>query len=146
MEIKSFRHVGIVTDNLSQSLNFYKKIFGLKIAKSQIENDPSLAKIMGLKRVKIKTVKLKNDKSIILELLSWRYPKVKKDIIKKIYSRGITHFAVTVKNIDDIIKKLEKFENCIISNSEISIDKKVKYAFCKTPEKIFIELVQILRK
>ena len=143
MEIKSFRPVGLVTDHMTQSLNFYKKIFGLKIAKSQIENDPSLAKIMGLKRVKIKTVKLKNDKSIILVaiLLS-----KSKDIIKKIYSRGITHFAVTVKNIDDIIKKLEKFENCIISNSEISIDKKEKYAFCKTPEKIFIELVQILRK
>jgi catechol 2,3-dioxygenase-like lactoylglutathione lyase family enzyme len=146
MEIKNFRHVGIVTENLSQSLNFYKKIFGLKVVKTQIETDPSLAKIMGLKRVEVKTVKLKDEKSVVLELLCWRYPKVKKDISKKINSRGITHFAVTVKNIDIVLKKLKKFRNSTISKSELSADKKVKYAFCKTPEKIFIELVQVLHK
>ena len=69
MEIKNFRHVGIVTENLSQSLKFYKKIFGLKVVKTQIETDPSLAKIMGLKRVEVKTVKLKDEESVVLELL-----------------------------------------------------------------------------
>jgi predicted enzyme related to lactoylglutathione lyase len=146
MEIKNFRHIGIVTNNLSQSINFYKKVFGLKIFSNRIENDKSLAKIMGLEQVKIKTVKLKNDKIIILELLKWYYPKSNKNLIKKINSVGITHFAVTVKDINNVINKIKKFKNCYISEPEKSVDKKVKYAFCKTPEKIFIEIVEILKK
>lgn len=144
MEIRNFRHIGIVTENLNQSLNFYKKIFGLKVSKSLTESHPSLAKIMGLPRVKIKTVKLKDKNSVILELLDWKYPKMKKDVIKKINSNGITHFAITVKNIDNLMIKLKKYKNSIISQPAISEDKKVKYVFCRSPEKIFIELVEIL--
>jgi len=146
MEIKNFRHVGIVTNNLSRSINFYKKVFGLKIFSNQIENDKSLGRIMGLEKVKIKTVKLKNDKTIILELLKWYYPKSKKNLIKKINSTGITHFAVAVKDINNVVNKIKKFKNCFISEPEISVNKKVKYVFCKTPEKVFIEIVQVLKK
>ena len=144
MEIKNFRHVGIVTPNVKKSLSIYKKVFGLKVAKSMVENHPSLAKIMGFKKVEIKTVKLKDNNSIILELLDWRYPKSKKDLIKKINSNGITHFAITVKNIDLIIKKLKNYKKSTISKPQLSADKKVKYAFCRSPEKIYIELVQVL--
>ena len=82
MEIKNFRHVGIVTSNLKTSLKFYQEVFGLKISKSLIENHPSLAKIMGFKKVEVKTVKLKDRNSIILELLEWRYPKTKQTIFR----------------------------------------------------------------
>jgi hypothetical protein len=145
MEIKNFRHVGIVTSNLKTSLKFYQEIFGLKISKSLLENHPSLAKIMGFKKIEVKTVKLKDRNSIILELLEWRYPKIKQTISKKINSVGITHFAITVKNINQIEKKLKKFKLNLISPPQISADKKVKYAFCKSPEKIYIELVEIIK-
>jgi len=146
MEFKNFRHVGIVTEDFNSSLNFYKKIFGLKVAKIQIETHPSLAKIMGLNRVKIKTVKLKYNNKIILELLNWIFPKVKKNFVKKINSTGITHFAITVKNIHNIVKNLRKQKNCKVSKPELSADKKVKYTFCQTPEKVFIEIVEVLKK
>lgn len=144
MILENFRHVGIVTLDLKKSLNFYKTVFGLKVAKSMIENHPSLAKIMGFKKVEIKTVKLKNKDNIVLELLEWRYPKGKKINVKKLNSNGITHFAITVRNIDSIFKSLKKFKKSTISQPQLSADKKVKYAFCISPEKIYIELVQVL--
>ena len=48
-----------------------------------VENHPSLAKIMGFKKVEIKTVKLKDNNSIILELLDWEISQIKKRLNKK---------------------------------------------------------------
>ena len=40
MTTLNVRHVGIVTNNLKKSINFYSKILGFKIVKQMNETDP----------------------------------------------------------------------------------------------------------
>ena len=63
---------------------------------------------------------------------------------EKVLSR-IT-IELNLKIIKYIVKNLRKQKNCKVSKPELSADKKVKYTFCQTPEKVFIEIVEVLKK
>jgi catechol 2,3-dioxygenase-like lactoylglutathione lyase family enzyme len=145
MTAVNVRHVGIVTTNLKESLNFYKKILGFKIVKKMKETDRSLSNIMALKNTKVTTVKMRSKDSGMIELLNWHTPKTRKKVnCKNLNEVGLTHFALTVKNLDFLYKKLKKQKIKFLYPPALSADKKVKLAFCKSPEGVFIEMVQHL--
>jgi len=144
MKIKNFRHVGIVTTNLQKSLQFYQNILGLKKIKTINENQKLMNKVLGLKKCNLKTVKLGLNKKIFLELLYFKNLNQKKKYIK-IFNPGLTHFSITVKNIDKLYYDLKIKNIKFISEPSFSNDSKVKLVFCKSPENIFIELVEIMK-
>ena len=57
---------------------------------------------------------------------------------------GLTHYAMTVKNIDKLYLKLKKERIGFLHKPILSKDKKVKLAFCKSPDNVLIEMVQVL--
>lgn len=145
MTALNVRHVGIVTNDLKKSINFYSKILGFKIVRQMNETDPSLSNLMSLKKVKVKTVKMVSKQNGMVELLSWKSPKTKKKVAcSKLNLVGLTHFALTVKNLDFLYNKLKK-KIKFLSKPKYSPDKKVKLVFCKSPEGVFIEMVQQLK-
>jgi catechol 2,3-dioxygenase-like lactoylglutathione lyase family enzyme len=145
MTALNVRHVGIVTQNLRQSILFYKKFLGFKIIKKMKETHPSLSYLMNLRKVRVTTVKMKLVDKCMIELLYWHSPKSKKRVVcKNLNEFGLTHFAITVKNIDKIYKKLKK-KIKFFSEPKYSPDKKVKLVFCRSPEGVFIEMVQQLK-
>jgi glyoxylase I family protein len=145
MTVLNVRHVGIVTLDLKASIKFYTKILGFKIIKKMKETHPSLSLIMNLRKVSVTTVKMKSEDNCMIELLDWHSPKSNKKVIcKKLNYAGLTHFAVTVKNLDALYKKLNK-KIKFYSEPTYSPDKKVKLAFCLSPEGVFIEMVQQLK-
>ena len=137
------RHIGIVVNDLNNSLKFWKNNFSLKIIKSVKEQGETIDQMLGYKNCKIKTVKMTNKSGLSLELIEFLKPKRIKKEIKTNYN-GITHFALEVKNLDEFYKKNKKKIkfNC---SPQISKDKKVKVLYAKTPENSFIELVQKLK-
>jgi len=148
MTAVNLRHVGIVSGNLSKSIRFYKDVLGFKIIKKMDETGSNLSKIMGLKDVKVTTVKMKprNGDSMV-ELLHWKSPKSKNKIkCPSLNYFGLTHYAMTVKNIDKLYQKLKKKGVKFIHKPLLSEDKNVKLAFCKSPDGVFIEMVEILKK
>ena len=58
MKIKNIRHTGIVTDNMTESLKFYKDLLGFKIKKKMIEKGDTTDALTGFKKTKVETVKL----------------------------------------------------------------------------------------
>jgi hypothetical protein len=143
MKIKNFRHVGIVTTNLKNSLNFYENYLGLKKIKVINENKRLMKNILNLKNCDLTTVKLGYKKKIFLELLYFKNLKQKKRETK-IFSSGLTHFSITIENLDKVYDNLKKKNINFLSKPALSHDRKVKLVFCKSPENIFIELVEIL--
>lgn len=143
MRIKNFRHVGIVTTNLKNSLNFYENYLGLKKIKVINENKRLMENILNLKSCDLTTVKLGYKKKIILELLYFKNLKQRKRETK-IFSSGLTHFSITIEKLDKVYDNLKKKNITFLSKPSLSHDKKVKLVFCKSPENIFIELVEIL--
>ena len=110
MTALNVRHVGVVTKDLNKSLKFYRDVLGFKVVKKKMrETDRSLSDLMGLKKVQVTTVKMRSKESGMLELLSWHSPKSSNKVeCGKLNFLGLTHFALTVKNVDYIYKKLKK--------------------------------------
>ena len=143
MIIQNFRHSGIVTKDLKKSLWFYKELLGLKIIKKTKEDKKIMSKILGINDCDLTTIKLGIGKQIIIELLYFSKINQKKNKID-IFSLGLTHISLTVKDVKKLYYKLTKNKIKFISTPTLSLDKKVKLCFCKTPENIFLELVEIL--
>ena len=110
------RHSGIVTKNLDKSLKFWCGILKFKIKKDINESGKNLSDIFGLKNVKVRTIKLSDEKNNLIELLYfYNAPKVTKNLFFP-YSLGITHISITVKNIKSKFQLLKNI-NIIINQS-----------------------------
>jgi hypothetical protein len=57
---------------------------------------------------------------------------------------GLTHVALTVNNLDDLVDNLKSQNYEPLSEIKLSPNKKVKVVFVKGPEAIMLELVQEL--
>lgn len=140
----TIRHSGIVVKNMRESLIFWNKILKLKIKKKSLEYGPSIDKLLGFKNVKIRTIKLCDKNNFIVELIEFIKPKAKK---RRIFtnSYGPTHIAITVKNLKILHKKLKNNKIKFNTTPIKSVDKKVLFTYCKSPEGAFVELVEELK-
>lgn len=137
-----FRHIGIVVSNLDNMLFFYSHIMGMDIISDEFEYGYFLNEILGLTNVKGRIIKLGKENRTIVELLDFN--KKENRGANSLLEKGITHFAITVTNIDELYDKLIKNNIFVISKPQISVNKNFKVCFCKDPEGNFIEIVEIL--
>ena len=138
--INSLRHIGIVTKNIDSSIDFYKRFFNFEIIVDQIEKGDFIDKILGIKNLKLRTVKLKND-NFMIEFLDFGSNSVLSK--NSLTSSGCTHFALNVKNLELTYKDLKKNDVKFISEPTLSEDKKALVCFMKDPNnEFYIELVE----
>ena len=137
--IKNIRHSGIVVRDIIESYNFYVDL-GFMIESDEIEKGKFLDTILGIDGCEIRVMKMSCGNQMI-ELLEYKEPK-SKDFEKKINSIGCSHLAMTVDDIESVYKRLTEqgveFINPPESNG------KVKVAFCKDPNDVWLELVEEL--
>ena len=138
------RHSGIVVKNMRKSLIFWNNILKFKIVRKSLEYGPAIDKLLGFKNVKIRTIKLCDKNKFIIELIEFLKPKAKK---RKIFtnSYGPTHIAITVKNLKILHKELKNNKIKFNTTPIKSVDKKVLFTYCKSPEGAFVELVEELK-
>jgi catechol 2,3-dioxygenase-like lactoylglutathione lyase family enzyme len=143
--IKTVRHFGIVTKDMGKSLHFYCDLLGLKIKKEMLEKGKFIDTILGLKNVKVRTVKMiAKEGSTLIELLEYRSHKGKQRENYEIFDLGASHLAFTVDNLDKEYKRLKKAGVKFISAPRVSPDGKAKVAFCQDPNYVPVELVEEL--
>ena len=143
----NIRHIGLVIKNVNKSLYFWCELLGFKIISDQIESGSSLSKILKIKKVKVRTIKIQDNNKNMLELLYFFNTKKNKfgrSLNLKTNHFGFTHLALTVNQIDNLCKLLEKNKIKLNSKPILSKDKKVKMTYIKSPEGVFVELVQII--
>ena len=142
--MNTIRHTGIVTNNLKKSLWFWREQLKFKIKKTANERGDTIDSVLGYKNVKVRTIKLADNRENLIEILYFlNPPKVKKNKVSP-YSNGITHLSITVKKLNNLYKKLKKNKVKFNSKPKISEDKKVLMTYCRTPEGCFLELVEEL--
>lgn len=140
-----FRHVGIVTADLDQSLNFWLSL-GYVVVNDSIEPHPFIDLLLGDNVGDLRTVKLTSQSHVVqapeLELLEFQ---------RKIYgssqtvaSVGISHFAIEVSNAESMCALAIKNGAEMISTGGVqnSPNGLVKVAYLKTPDGHFLEIVQ----
>ena len=133
--------------NIEKSIDFYVKYFNLRVERVLDEEGHFLEHLWNEKKVKVKSAKLSDEKKEIcvefLELKSFNSVK-QNTIIPRIFDIGPSHFAFTVKNIENLYITMKKDNVKFLNKPITSIDGKAKVFFCKDPDGILIELVEQL--
>jgi catechol 2,3-dioxygenase-like lactoylglutathione lyase family enzyme len=136
-----FRHVGIVVKDIANQLKFYRDLLNLEVYYNEIEEGQFLESITGIKNIKGQIVKLGIDGKTIVELLAFNKQKFAVSN-KEMAANGYTHFALTVKNLNNLYLELKKYEIFFVSLPKISNNGKYKVCFCRDFENNLIELVE----
>ena len=140
----NIRHFGLVVYDLDQSLKFWRDLLKFKTFLHKKESGRYIDEMLGLKDVKVTTIKLKSPCGQMLELLDFENYKDKKKWSGKPYSTGFTHIALTVNDIDDKIKKFKLFGLICKRKPIASPDGYAKAIYVRSPEGVFVELVELL--
>lgn len=141
--MKAVRHFGIVVNNMEKSLHFYRDLLGLKVKTDALEEGEFIDTVLGLHKVKVRTIKMLADEgNVLVELLWFQSHPSKKKGDDKIFNIGFSHLALTVKDIGQVYEKLKKEGIKFNSSPQISPNGKVKVAFCRDFDGLPVELVE----
>jgi catechol 2,3-dioxygenase-like lactoylglutathione lyase family enzyme len=130
--------------NLEGALSFWRDLLGFKVEKQMDESGPHIDAMMGLKDVRVTTVKMTAPEGGMIELLHFQSHPDGPEWLGKPYSTGFTHIAMTVVNLDLFFKKLSAAGAVFPAPPQYSPDGEVKVIYCKGPEGVLIELVERL--
>ena len=142
----SVRHIGITVTDMEKSLELYRDYFGLEVVWDQIEQGEFIDGLSNIKDIKVRTVKMKDDRGAMIELLEYHsHPeKNHQNFIDKGIEIGISHLAVTVKDLDEVYAHLASMELEFNYKPQVSPDGNVKVCFCRDFDGTLIELVEEL--
>lgn len=142
--MKNIRHTGIVVTDLEESLCFFRDLLGFKIVKQMEESGDFIDKITDLEDAKVTTVKIAADDGNLIELLYYHSHPREVNSNNEICRIGISHIAFSVDDLDAEYERLSKAGVDFNSPPQLSPDQYAKVAFCKGPDGVIIELVEVL--
>jgi catechol 2,3-dioxygenase-like lactoylglutathione lyase family enzyme len=144
--ITQIRHTGLVVANLQSALHFWCDILGFRIVKKMDESGPNLDAMMGLRDVKVTTVKLATPGGQMIELLHFKSHPDRAAWEGSPFSTGFTHVAMTVTDLQVCYEKLKSEGVIFYAPPQLSHDGAVKVTYGKGPEGVLLELVEMLKK
>ncbi len=136
--------MGIVVNDLERSKDFWINSLGFKLHIEAKEESPYIDDLLAIKEPNLTTVKLIDSKGFIIELLKFESYEVDQSWSGNLKTTGLTHIALTVNNLDELVGNLKNQNYQTLSEIKTSPNKKVKVVFVKGPEAIMLELVQEL--
>lgn len=142
--ITQIRHTGLVVANLEKALHFWRDILGFRVMRQMEESGPHIDAMMGLSNALVTTVKLAAPDEHMIELLHFHSHADTPVWQGMPYSTGFTHVALTVNDIAATCNKLAAEGVTFFAPPQLSPDGMVKVTYCKGPEGILLELVEML--
>ncbi len=136
--------MGIVVNDLEKTRGFWINTLGFKLHIEAKEQSPYIDELLAIKDPRLTTVKLIDSNGFIIELLKFENYQVENSWSGDLKITGLTHIALTVDNLEELVDNLKKQNYAPLSDIKISPSKKVKVVFVKGPEAIMLELVQEL--
>lgn len=144
--ITGIRHVGLVVSDLEKSLKFWCETMGFVVSRQMEEAGPHIDAMMGLRDVRVTTAKLASPDGNLLELLQFHSHPDKGGWEGKPYSTGLTHIALTVSDLDECYRRLQKVGVNFPAEPQRSPDGGVKVIYATGPEGVLLELVEVIKK
>jgi len=138
------RHVGIVVNDLEKSIHFWQELIGFKVVSDNIEPSPYIEELLSLNAANLRTVKFSDNNGFIVELLKFASPSNNPDWQGDLSTTGLTHIALTVENVEELVRKLSEFSYASLSKIMKSPNGQVKVVFINGPENLKLELVEVL--
>jgi len=142
--IKNIKHTGIVVRNLDKAVSFYEGL-GFKMWKRAMEQGAFLDTVVGLKKARVETSKLKAPCGALLELLQYHsHPINQKICFQPSNQLGCSHIALTVKSIEEALDYVQSRAGSLVNPPVTAPEGKVRVAYCHDPEGNLLELVEEL--
>ncbi len=142
--ITAIRHVGIVVQDLPASEDFWCNTMGFTVLRRTEESRPFIDVILGMQDVRLTTVKLTAPDGNLIELLKFHSHADSEAWGGAITSTGLTHVALTVKDLRATHMQLTADGIEFFSPPQQSVDRKALVAFCRGPESLILEIVEEL--
>ncbi len=142
--ITNIRHTGLVVHDLDASLHFWCEVMGFTLARRMEESGPHIDAIMELDDVKVTTVKLAAPDGNLLELLHFTSHPDKPRWEGSPVSTGLTHMAFTVSDLEATCATLAQHGVRLHSDIQSSPDGMAKLVYCRGPEGLILELVEMI--
>ena len=133
-----------MVNDLEKTRDFWVNTLGFKLHIEAKEESPYIDELLAIKDPSLTTVKLIDSKGFIIELLKFDNYQVENSWSGDLKTTGLTHIALTVDNLDELVEILRKLDYQTLSEIKTSPNKKVKVVFVRGPEGIMLELVQEL--
>ena len=131
-----------MVNDLGKTRDFWINTLGFKLHIEVVEECPYIDDLLAIKDPALTTVKLIDSKGFVVELLKFENYQVDHFWSGDVKTTGLTHVALTVDNLDELVTSLKKQNYQPLSATKTSPNKKVKGVFVKGPEAIILELVQ----
>lgn len=142
--ITAIRHTGLVVANLDKALSFWCDLMGFVVSKRMEESGSHIDAMMGLKDVRLTTVKLAAPDGNLIELLHFHTHPDKPVWQGQPNSTGFTHIAMTVNDLDATFALLSSAGVKFNAPPQLSPDGYAKVTYCRGPECVLLELVEVL--
>ena len=136
--------MGIVVNDLGKNKDFWMNSLGFQLHVEALEQSPYIDELLAIKDPNLTTVKLIDSKGFIIELLKFDNYQVEKFWSGDLKTTGLTHIALTVDDIEELVGNLKKLNYQLLSEIKMSPNGKVKVVFVKGPEGLMLELVEEL--
>jgi catechol 2,3-dioxygenase-like lactoylglutathione lyase family enzyme len=133
-----------VVNDLEETKEFWINSLGFKLHIEAVEQSPYIDELLAIKEPNLTTVKLIDAKGFIVELLKFDNYQVDNSWSGDLKTTGLTHIALNVDNLEELVRNLKKLKYQTLSGIKTSPDRRVKVVFVKGPEALILELVETL--
>jgi catechol 2,3-dioxygenase-like lactoylglutathione lyase family enzyme len=131
-----------VVKDLEKTRDFWINTLGFNLHIEAKEESPYVDELLAIKDPILTTVKLIDSTGFIIELLKFENYQVENSWSGDLKTTGLTHIALTVGNLNELVNKLKKQNYQPLSEIKTSPNNKVKVVFVKGPEALMLELVE----
>ena len=144
MTVKGLRHTGIVVSDMAKSLEFYRDLLGMEVWADLEDNSPCIQSVTGLPGANIWMVKLQAQDGGSIELLKYLSHPQDPPKPARACDVGCNHVALRVDDLDALYQKLKQHGIHFNTPPIISSDGGAKITYCRDPEGVLVELVELL--
>ena len=144
MTATAVRHAGITVTEIERSAAFYRIFFGFVDARRMNERGSFLETICGIPGIEVTTLKMTAPGGGMIELLQYRHPR-SATRSQALTIVGCSHLALTVPDIHGVYKRLREANVPLVSEPTLSEDGKAIVCFCRDPDGVALELVEMVR-
>lgn len=138
------RHVGIVVNDMEQSLHFWRDVMGLEVQKDFREKGEYIDTLQGLSGVDLWMIKLTAPDGSMVELLKDDAHPTPPPSANQMCDRGIRHMAYTVADVEASWRTMTDAGCEVISDPVTDPGGSARLFFARDPEGNLLEIVQML--
>tara|TARA_B100001123_G_scaffold227713_1_gene256239 strand:+ start:557 stop:994 length:438 start_codon:yes stop_codon:yes gene_type:complete len=145
MTIRAIRHTGIVVSNMERAVEFYRDVLGMTVWADFRDDSQFVQNATDVPNANIWMVKLKAEDGVSIELLQYLSHPQEIPPPQRSCDVGCNHVALQVDDLEAMHEKLTAAGIRFHAPPAVSSDGGAKMAYCRDPEGVILELVELLK-